>query len=158
MFVLYSDVPFNAKKQPIFLEVNCIPLVFPTFNLWTSPCGKSLWIVNVSEMWKIVKGLATCVGNLKDCQRIGNVPEIPVLRGGTSEVGRVRWEGISPALHARQPTLQSNYLPKMMHVHPCCICLNDTPLFVFQMGPQIDRVKGCSKVRLSAIPRLSSTN
>ena len=110
MFVLYSDVPFNAKKQPIFSEVNCIPLVFPTFNLWTSPCGKSLWIVNVSEISRIVTKDYRYVSEIL---RIGNVPEIPVLRGGTSEVGRQVGPDSSPALHTHQINTgyQIMYLP-----------------------------------------------
>ena len=102
MFVLYSDVPFNAKKQPIFLEVNCIPLVFPTFNLWTSPCGKSLWIVNVSEISRIVTKDYRYVSEIL---RIGDVPEIPVLHGGASEVGRQVGPDSSPALHTHRPVL-----------------------------------------------------
>ena len=45
---------------------------FSHINLWTSPCGKSLWIVNVSEISRIVKGLTICVGNPKDWQCAGN--------------------------------------------------------------------------------------
>ena len=37
--------------------------------------------------------------------RIGNVPEIPVLRGGASEVGRQVRQDSSPALHTHRPIL-----------------------------------------------------
>ena len=74
MFVSDNDVPFNTtNKQSCFPTLTCGPAhAVNPFGL--SMCRKS-------------QGFATCVGNLKDRERIGNVPEIPVLRGGASEVG-----------------------------------------------------------------------